>query len=674
LLEFRGRSDDRIKIRGNRVELPDIERIFESLPGIERAAALAVTRENREPLLVAFVVKKDEASWTAPRLRHAVAASLSPHMVPSKIVFLDTIPYNRGNKIDRAALREKFSSTARAYGREQPRTETEFFLADIWSEVLDLADIGRSDDFFSLGGDSLSGSIVAARIHAALGIELTIGEIADHPTVSALAKLVDDWHHAKVPGLPPLVPFPRGSSMPMSFFQERIWSHSLQDRASWTLTRTYRIIGPLDVDILKECLSHLIERHEILRTTFGLVDESPSQIIHAASPLDFSFVDLIDTVDAEHQAETIFREADSQGIDLGALPISRYVLIRVARDNYRLARIFNHIISDGAASEILNTELSILYEARLQGIEPPLPKQQRLQYADYAAWQRQFIGPGSSYFKETVGWWKERFSIPLPVTELPFKRLTPRPKLDPSEGVLRWQLEEDVEKRLDQLAHRGNATHFSVRLAAFAALIADVTANSTVIIGTNCVSRNRAETQGIVGPFVSTVPLVFSYDASMTFLEWLKIVRDRAFETTKRSELPQEDINLQLRAAGIKPPEIRVIFAMSADHSVQRFGNLDFSEEFWGVGKMPWGCTFYVEGQTKKSSWVKFDARVYDPCGMRMMLDRYIRLLEAAARAPGSPIGELLAMTGGRPLRWTCANYVATFRESLRARLKKQCY
>ena len=203
LLEFCGRKDDRIKIRGNRIELRDIERALEGFPGIDRTAVVAVARDNHEPVLVAFVVKKTNASLTAPRLRHAVRANLPLHMVPSRIVFLDSLPYNWGNKIDREALRQFFLPVRGGNKGDEPRTETEMLLADTWAEIFELPDIGRDDDFFNLGGDSLSGAVVAAQVYAALGVELSLSAIADHPTVSTLAAFIDEFSthgsHQNVP-------------------------------------------------------------------------------------------------------------------------------------------------------------------------------------------------------------------------------------------------------------------------------------------------------------------------------------------------------------------------------------------------------------------------------------------------------------------------------------------
>jgi amino acid adenylation domain-containing protein len=664
LLEFCGRKDDRIKIRGNRIELRDIERALEGLPGIDRVAVVAIRRDNHEPVLVAFVVKQGNAPLTAARLRHAIRAKLPRHMMPSRIMFLNSLPYNKGNKIDREALQQCFHSVSSKRKGEQPQTETEMLLADIWAEALDVPDISRDDDFFNLGGDSLSGAVVTAQIHALLGVDLTLEEIADHPTVSALATVIEDCRRLGTASLRPIVPVPRGPSMPASFFQEQLWNYYRESPASLTLTRVYRVIGPLDIAILKECLSYLVDRHEILRTTFGLVDGHPAQIIHPSAPLDFSFVDLIDADDPEAQADSILRKEDAQQINLERLPILRHVLMRVAHENYLLARIFSRITSDGPASHILNTELALLYEARLHGIEPPLPRESSLQYADYAAWQHQVMRPNGSYFNEVMAWWKSVISTATPASRLPFRRLLSRAGLDPSEGVLPWKLNAGVVKRLDQVACRVDATHFTVRLAAFVALIADITGNSSIVVNTIFVSRNHVDARSIVGPFANTTPLLFSFDATKTFLEWLEIVRDRVFETRKHSELSYEQIKQQLRMDGIEPPDGAIIFAMSSDHSDQRFGDLAMSNEVRSIGKMQFGCQFYVEAQKPENCRVYFDAGVYDRNGMRVMVNRYLRLLEAAADEPELPIGKLLAMTGANPARWICRNYAERIYES----------
>jgi amino acid adenylation domain-containing protein len=663
LLEFCGRKDDRIKIRGSRIELLDIERTLEKLPGIHSVAAVAVRRETHDPLLVAFVVKARNASWTTRRLRHAARAILPPPMVPSRIVFLESLPYNAGNKVDRDALRS-YSLLIRGENQgDAPRTETEMWVANIWAEILERPDINRDNDFFDLGGDSLQGALVVAQIHAEFGVEVSLGSIADHATVSALAAFIDECRRTKSAKIPPIVRTSRGAPMPLSFFQEP----HFRPNPEYTHLRSYRVIGPINIEIFKECLSYLIDRHEILRTTFAVVDSHPAQIIHRSAPLGFCFIDLADTDDPEGQADGIFREAASLSINLEKLPILRHILVRVATNNYRFARIDHLIISDGYSNQVLSMEFAILYEARVQGLARPLLTEPPLQYADFAVWQRLVMQPDRAPMGELAKWWVSHLSSAPAVTRrLPFRRLIPLVGLDPSEGVVRWRLEERVAKRLDDLACRSSATYFTVGLAALAALIADVTDNPTVVIGTYIDSRSHVETQNMVGRFLNTIPLVFYYDASKTFLEWLEIVRLRVFEARKRSQLPYLKLCEKFCALGIRLPEIQIFFMMASDHTDQHFGDLTISNEFWSVGVMPPGCTVYVDERKPDYCRVNFDAGIYDRNGIHTMLDRYLRLLEVASREPELPIGALLAKIGAKPLRWTCANYAATFYKFLK--------
>jgi amino acid adenylation domain-containing protein len=666
-LEFAGRKDDRIKIRGNRIELLDIDRTLEKLPGVERAAAVAIPRERHDPLLVAFVVKKNELC-TPQRLRHAMRANLPLHLVPSKIVFLDRLPYNRGNKIDREALRQYSLPVFHDDKAEEPQSHTELLLTDIWAEVLDLSQISRDADFFSIGGDSLSGAIVAARIYALLGIELDLGVIADHPTLSSLAAYIDGCQRT-VSGTPPITRAPRGKPTPLSSFQADIWDYC--QAGGGTIASSDRIIGPLDVEIVKQCLSFLVNRHEILRTTFGLSHGCPVQIIHSSGPAGFSFIDLKGADDAEHQANLILCEAASQKMDLTRLPIIRHVLIRISDNNFRLARISNTLILDGFSGRTLDTEFAILYEAGLQGLEPPLPKEAALQYADYAAWQALQRRDTPSQ-NEAADWWTERLLSAPQTTRLPFRRLRRRAKLDIGEGVLPWTMEESIARRLDELARSVGVTHFVLRLAVFAALLADTTDNSSVLIATTFDPRDRVETHGIVGRFAFVGSSVFTHDPGKTFLEWLEIVRDTVFRTKIRGEIPYHDVGARLRALGRKMPATQVAFTMSSDHSDQHFGNLAIRTEFWRVGTVPVGCTVYFDEKRPENCRLNFDTRRFNGDEMRIMLDRYLRLLEAAARAPELSIGKLLATIGPKPLRWTYANYGWTFYDEIRRYLSSR--
>jgi acyl carrier protein len=662
-----------IRLRGYNVEPFEVECELMRQPGVTDALVLLHDRAGgQEPCLVGYVVAPANASPSAIRME--LAERLPSYMVPSHIVVLDSFPIATSGKIDRDALPPPDVEDASLAAYRPPSDDLERELCAIWQEVLKLPKIGIDDDFFfKLGGDSLQALMMFAEIEATLGCSLSPANIVQAPTIARLADFIrattgiaasqslDEFRRTGATKTFPVVRVPRAPIMPMSLFQEAIWNHCPHFGARFTQTHSHRVVGPLDIEILKECLSYLIDRHEILRTTFGHVEGCPVQIIHQSAPLGFSYIDLLDSDDPEGRADSIIREESSREMDLEKLPIQRNVLIRIANNNYRLVRISHPLITDGFAWQLLDAELATLYEARVHG-KSPLPKEPPLQYADYAVWQRQVMQPDGSYFNEVMSWWKGLSTVP-PATRPPFRRLIHRAPLDRSEGVLQWKLEERAAKQLDEIARSAGATHFTVRLAAFAALVADVTDSSTIVIGAAFANRNRVETQNIVGPFLNVVHLVFSYDANKTFLAWLKLVRDCVFEATTRAELPYDS----LRASGVQPPEIEFYFTITSDHSDQRFGNLVISNEFYSVGRMPPKCMFEVDEQKPENCLVLFDANAYDRNEMRAMLDRYLRLLEVAARKPELPLGKLLRMAGAKPLRWTCANYAAPFYDFITA-------
>jgi uncharacterized protein Usg len=494
---------------------------------------------------------------------------------------------------------------------------------------------------------------------------LTLGDIADHPTLSALAAFIDEYRRG-TPVIPSIMPIPRTPYTLLSLYQEAMWPSCRG--AEFTEIRISRITGPLDVGILEECIKYLIERHEILRTTFGVVDGCPVQFVHPSAPLNFVPSDLTGSNDPEGQSDEIFRNAASRAINLEALPIMNHVLVKLSDNNYRFARITNHMISDGFSGRMIETELAILYEARLQGREPPLPRKASLQYCDYAVWQREVLGPDSPYVKELISWWKKIFSIPLATTRLPFRRLIRRTNLDPNEGMLHWSMPKQVAKRLDQIAQSAGTTHFNIRLAAFAILLSEVNGNSSITIGTAFHSRGRSDAQTINGRLTTPVPVVLSCETDRTFLQWVQIVHHRMFEILSRSEMPLNIIYDHLRAAGLNPPSIGIFFMSSGDSSSLHFGDLVMRRESLVAVAMPSECTVYVDEKTPENCHVMFNANVYGRKEVRALMDRYVRFLETASSDPKVSIETLIRMVGRKPLRLNFAIQARPLYEVITAR------
>jgi len=312
---------------------------------------------------------------------------------------------------------------------------------------------------------------------------------------------------------------------------------------------------------------------------------------------------------------------------------------------------------DAWSRTILGNELAVLYEAILNGLAPPIPKQMQLQYADFAVWQRKIMRVEGPRYRDALAWWKALFSGRLRPVKLPFRRTKLLKEVAPTFGAIDWQIDHDLSLDLDGIAKHAGATHFVIRLALFVALVADLSHRSTVVIGTVFGNRRHLATRNIVGHFANLVPLVFSYDHRSAFRSWIDVVRDRLFETEKHAEIPYEELYDTLRATGLKPPAPRIMFTLSADHSDRQYGGLAVKRLHSPIGKMPWGCQIVIDERNPEDCRVEFNANLYDRKGMQAMIDRYVRLLEIAARQPDVTIGSLVGLSSDNALRRGLAAY-----------------
>jgi len=690
LLEFLGRKDTRVKIRGFRIELSEVEEALHGLPGIDHAVVDAVARPGGDSVLVGYLACHRNHCWSPAGLRRALRATLPDRMLPSAFVLLEQLPLTPNGKIDRQKLRQLHAALGAQASEQRPRTQTEALLADIWAQALqqEQDSIGRRDDFFDLGGDSLIAALVVARVHGAVGVELKLSMFFDHPMLADLATLIDELSRSGPEKDPQqLVRVPRENPLPLSFFQERIWTYSQTRKAAaaYTVARSYRLLGPLDAEVLCECMTYIARRHEILRTTFAVVDGRPVQVVHPAAPVPLPLIDLSDLPEAERQATHFFKQQASRIFDLTRAPLVVFSLVRIRENEHWLLRVSHHIISDGWSWEVYWRELSLLYEARLRDAEPPLPEFEPLQYADYAAWQRKVLAPGERSYEAAIAWWKDRFPRAprfLPdfvprrwrLLHLRFQRARPLPDADPASGIIRWSLGWQSSQQVRELARNEGATFYMISLAAFVALLTTEIDQPDVVLGTYVTNRNRVAVQNMIGPFANLATLRLRCDPQRSFREWLDSVRTAVVETEAHCELPYEELRKALHAKGIKLPDIQLIF--SAFHRNRRaFADLTLAGSDWRMETMPWGFSVnFDESDEGHDCDVAFDARHYDPAGVHTFVDRFRRLLDAGSRQPALPIGELLAMSGveaGPKPRWL--DSVITGYRKLRRRRERAC-
>jgi amino acid adenylation domain-containing protein len=648
MLHFVGRKGERVKIRGNRIELSEAADGICRVSGVEHAIVDAVERPNHEPLLVGYVVMRDGHATSPTRLRHELRAIQPDHMIPSVLVMLDSLPLTPNGKIDRERLRQLLPKR-NIDAVDPPQTMIEALLAKLWSEAFELPDVSRNDDFFDLGGDSLIAAVVAARIHSALGVELTLGMIADHPKLADLAGAIDKLRPAGAEATPPLVRAPGGKPLPLSFWQDRIWTYSQtrEQSAGYTVARAQRIAGPLNAEILSECMTYLAGRHEILRTSYELVDGQPAQIVHPPAPVKLAYHDFSGSDNPEAEALSIRMQESSYIFDLTRAPLVRFTLIRLRDNEHWLLRTSHSICGDNWSWEVYFRELAVLYEARLDGRKPPLPQLAALQYGDYAEWQRQVLRRDSQAYKSVVDWWTSMLSG-TSAPRLPFMRRQALARVDPAEGTFPWGMAGETVQALDTLGRAEGATAFMVRLAVFVALLADETGQKDVVVGAYVSNRQRAELQDMLGFFANLVTLRFHFEPQLSFRAWLSLVRARMIEIDARSDIPYDELCNELQTAGITPPEIAVMFSTPRNRDALYFGELSVTtlERIMNVASMPWGFRVALDDRHEdRASRVAFDAGIYDPVGVRRFIERFERLLDAVSRHPEKILGDLLMMS-----------------------------
>ena len=649
LLEFIGRKDVQLKIRGYRVEILEVEEAVRQLPDVEATAVCTVHRTNHQTQMVAYVVLRDGQSSTSALLRRALRESLPRHMLPSSFVFLDKLPLAASGKVDREKLRQIDRVEPSESPAELPQSETELTLAGIWTDVFDVASISRKDDFFDLEGDSLIAAVVSARVHDKLGVQLDLKMFADNPTLAGLARAIDDiLVLGTANDLPPLVRAPSHALPSLSFFQERAWnaSQTPEGLAGYTWTTSFRLLGRLDHGALRDCMSYIAGRHESLRTSFAVVDGRPAQIILPPAQVEMPFFDLADRPNAEDEAMQLLRNEAAHQFDLTSGAPMRFALVRITVNEHWLLRTAHHIIYDAWSWQVYFRELAVLYEAKTRGENPPLPERASLQYRDYATWQRSVLSADKPAFKVSAAWWKNRLSDAARVLDLPFKRVQPQSGLDPATGLICWGVDPQTSARLAQLGRTESATYYMVRLAAFVALLSAETGTPDVVLGTYVTNRRRLAVQDMFGFLVNLATLRFNFEPGMTFRKFLSIVREGVLETEANCDIPYEEMRRALESQNITPPDIQVIFSVARHRKAFDFAGLQLTKLVRPLERMPWGFSVnFDEHDEVDNCRALFDAGIYDPVPARRFIARFVSLLGAISHEPDLPMNELLTVS-----------------------------
>ncbi|HEU4559040.1 MAG TPA: amino acid adenylation domain-containing protein, partial [Longimicrobium sp.] len=558
-LEYLGRLDGQVKVRGFRIEPGEVEAALRQDAGVAECAVVAREDVPGDRRLVAYVVGEARAEALRARLRQ----SLPEYMVPAAFVVLERLPLTPNGKLDRKALpAPDLASAEETY--VAPRTPMEEVLAGIWAEVLRLERVGARDNFFELGGHSLLATRVVSRIRAVFGVEMPLRAVFEGPTVAGLAVRVEEMRRAGLPVLPPVVPAERTGALPLSFAQERLWFLDRLEPGStaYNIPVAWRLGGALDEAALERALGEIVRRHESLRTTFAEVDGSPVQAVAPFGAFALPVEDLSGLSETDREAEVRRRAGEEAGraFDLSAGPLFHAALLRVGEEDHVLLLSMHHIVSDGWSLGVLFRELSTLYTAYRDGGESPLAEL-AVQYADYAVWQREQLA--GEVLDRQLSYWTEQLAGAPELLELPTDH--PRPPVQTYRGAtVPVEVSLELLERLQALGRSEGATLYMTLLGAFQVLLGKYAGSDDVVVGSPIAGRTRREVEELIGFFVNTLVLRTDFSGDPGFREVLRRVREVTLGAYEHQELPFEKMvaELQPERSLSRSPLFQVMFTL----------------------------------------------------------------------------------------------------------------
>ncbi|HEX6371118.1 MAG TPA: amino acid adenylation domain-containing protein [Longimicrobium sp.] len=642
-LEYLGRLDGQVKVRGFRIEPGEIEAVLRRQPGVRQCAVVAREDLPGDRRLVAYVA--GDADTDA--LRAALRKSLPEYMVPGDFVALDALPLTPGGKVDRRAL------PAPAYDAEEgfvaPRTPAEEVLAGIWADVLGVEQVGSNDNFFQLGGHSLLATVMIGLVREALAVELPLRALFEGPTVAHLAARVEALRRAGLPPLPPVVPVERTGPPPLSFAQERLWflDRLQPGSSSYNVATVLRLEGALEPRTLERVLGEIVRRHQALRTVFREVNGVPVQVVAPFGGFALHLEDLSDLDDAQREARARRRASEEakRPFDLAEGPLFRARLLRLGAEDHVLVLCMHHIVTDWWSTGILLRELSALYAAYRDGRPSPLPEP-AVQYADYAVWQREQMR--AEVLDRQLGWWKERLAGAPALLELPTDR--PRPAVQSYRGAVEpVELPAALRERLRALGQREGATLYMVLLAAWQVLLAKYSGSDDIVVGSPIAGRTRRETEGLIGFFVNTLALRTDLSGDPGFRQVLRRVREVTLGAYDHQEVPFEKLvaEMQPERSLSHSPLFQVMFSWGNAQGVEGAGAPGLRMRLAGAEKDAASFDLTLGLADDLHGFLEYSTDLFERDTIRRMRGHLERLLQQAVDNPDRPIGALSLLDEG---------------------------
>jgi amino acid adenylation domain-containing protein len=644
-IEYLRRNDFQVKIRGFRIELGEIEARLKSHPNI-REAVVALQEDGEGGRRLVGYYTGEEVS--AEALRAHLTSGLPDYMVPVAYAHLESLPLTPNGKLDRRALpapdvRKDVRSAEERDGYLLSRTPVEEMVVGIFEEVLRLDRVGIHDNFFEIGGHSLSATQVISRVRDRLGVEIGVKSVFEEPTAGGLGRKIEEAMKAgEKDEAPPLVRVEREGQgdvrLPLSFAQQRLWFIDRLEpgNTAYNIPGAVRLERKLDLEVLERVINEIVRRHETLRTRFEEDEGVPVQVIDEWKPRKLEVIDLRSLPPEEREAEVGRRKREEArtGFDLSKGPLLRVKALILGEERHLALFSMHHIISDGWSMGILIKEVGALYQAYSAGEASPLPELE-IQYADYTVWQRQWLRDEA--LEAQLSYWTQHLKGAAQLLDLPTDH--PRPQRQSFKGSREpVAIPQDVYESLTSLSRRETVTLFMTLLAAWQTLLMRYSGQEDILVCTPIANRNRTEIEGLIGYFANTLVLRTDVSSSLTFRELLSRVREVTLNAYRHQDVPFEKLVEELRPERSLSyqPIAQVVFVLQNAPKHQlgltefNLAPLDIAD---ATAKFDLTFNMAETGQGLLGSLV-YSADLFEAATIRRMLKHFVNLLRSVAAQP----------------------------------------
>ena len=652
-IEFIGRRDKQIKLRGYRIELSEVEEALLASSGVRAAVASVRRWSDGDQRLIAYVVAEEGKPLNTQQLRRSLKSRLPMQLVPNNFFIIPQVPATANGKVDFAALDALPLDMAQqeAAPSRPPANDTEARLAAIFSELLKLKSVSMEEDFFALGGHSLLAMQLASRIEREFQVKIPVTVIFQSPAVETLAKVIaakqDGAATSSALSMPRSVLEQR--EHPLSRSQQRLWFLDQLDpgNAVYNMVMPVRLTGVLPFRAMERSLKAILERHESLRTSFHERNGMPYAKVESADDWTMHFQDFSGHAPEIREDEMLHygQQEARRPFALDRGPLLRAVLLRAAPEEHVLILVVHHIVFDGWSMGVLAQELIAIYEAFSAGREPALAPV-RHQFRDFVAWEQRQSGDAGN---GPLLYWKKQLGGELPLLELPTDYR--RPPIQSFRGERIWGvISAELADRLQRLSRQQNATLFMVLFAAYNVLLMHYSRQDDILVGTPTAGRLRSEFEGMIGFFVNNLVLRTDLTGNPSFTELVGRVQNTALEAFEHQSVPFDQLVEELQPdRGLdRSPIFQVLFTLQNTPQPKAvFSGLETTVvEFQGaharydlaVDVFPFEGVYICN--------FEYNTDLFDEATMRQMQQHYVRLLEAVVADPTQKISALPLLSG----------------------------